>query len=96
MHGRLAIALLALPLLVPARRARRSRPGRDIRKLDAFTASAGALVRVTLRAPLEGRISVRFERRDGVKPGASAVPRSSAGASASTSSSPATPARCGA
>jgi len=67
MHGRLALALLALPLLVPAAADGAVRPGLDIRKLEAFTSSAGALVRVTLRAPLEGRMSVHFKRRNGTR-----------------------------
>jgi hypothetical protein len=67
MHGRLLVALLALSLLSPATASAAVDPGRDIRKLEAFTSSAGALVRVTLRAPLDGRISVRFTRRDGAR-----------------------------
>jgi PKD domain len=67
MHGRLALALLALPLLLPATANAAVAPGLDIRKVEAFTSSAGALVRVTLRAPLDGRISVRFQRRDGTR-----------------------------
>ena len=37
---------------------------RQIRKVEAITTSAGALVRVTLRAPLQGRLRVGFERSD--------------------------------
>ena len=61
---------------------------REIRKVEAITTS---LVRVTLRAPLKGRLRVSFKRRDGVK-GARAAPRSSTAASAPTSCSPAMPA----
>ena len=67
MHGRLALALLALMLFLPATANAAVAPGLDVRKVEAFTSSAGALVRVTLRAPLEGRISVRFQRRDGAR-----------------------------
>jgi hypothetical protein len=55
------LALLALPASAAAAPAR----GQDIRKVEAITTSAGALVRVTLRAPLEGRLSVRFRNRSG-------------------------------
>ena len=44
MHGRLAIALLALPLLLPTVASGAVKPERDIRKLEAYTSSAGALV----------------------------------------------------
>src|SRR4051812_20892898 len=64
--------LLAL-LALPASAAAAPKRGQDIRKVEAITTSAGALVRVTLRAPLDGRISVRF--RNGVGRG---NPRSSA------------------
>ncbi len=68
MHGRLALALLlVLPLLAPAGASGAVPPHREIRKVEAITSSAGALVRVTLRAPLQGRLRVSFKRRDGVK-----------------------------
>ena len=68
MHGRLALALLlVLPLLAPAAASGAVPPHREIRKVEAITTSAGALVRVTLRAPLKGRLRVSFKRRDGVK-----------------------------
>jgi hypothetical protein len=74
MHGRLALALLALPLLVPAGASAEgvrdpagdaSARGLDIRRLEAFPSAGGMLVRVTLRAPLEGRIAVGFASRPG-------------------------------
>jgi len=74
MHGRLALALLALPLLVPAgasaagvrdRAGDASGKGVDISRLEAFPSAAGMLVRVTLRAPLERRIAVDFDSRPG-------------------------------
>lgn len=74
MHGRLALALLALPLLVPAgasatgvRDPAGDAPtkGLDISRLEAFPTAAGMLVRATLRAPLEGRIAVSFASRPG-------------------------------
>jgi hypothetical protein len=68
---------LARPVLVlfalPASAAAAPRCGQDIRKVQAITTSAGALVRVTLRAPLDGRISVRFRQGTG-----RGTPRSSA------------------
>ena len=68
MHGRLALApLLALPLLAPAAASGAVPRDREIRKVEAITTSAGALVRVTLRAPLKGRMHVSFKRRGGVK-----------------------------
>ncbi len=67
MHGRFAVALLALPLLIPGAAHGAVKPGQDIRKVEAYTASAGALVRVTLRAPLRGKIGVSFKRRAGSK-----------------------------
>jgi hypothetical protein len=66
MHGRLVLALLALSLLLPAT-AQAAAPGQDIRKVEAYASSAGALVRVTLRAPLRGRIAVSFRPRPGIK-----------------------------
>jgi hypothetical protein len=62
MLRRLPLALLAL-LLLPASAAGATRRGQDIRKVEAVATSAGALVRVTLRAPLDGRIAVRFHQR---------------------------------
>ena len=59
------LALLALVLALPASAAAAPKRGQDIRKVEAITTSAGALVRVTLRAPLDGRISVRFRNRLG-------------------------------
>ena len=59
------LALLALLLALPASAAAAPKRGQDIRKVEAITTSAGALVRVTLRAPLDGRISVRFRNRLG-------------------------------
>lgn len=67
MHGRFAVALLALPLLIPGAAHGAVKPGQDIRKVEAYTASAGALVRVTLRAPLRGKIGISFKRRAGSK-----------------------------
>ena len=67
MHGRLALALLALSLLLPASANAAVDPGKDIRKVEGYTASAGALVRVTLREKLSGRIGVSFRTRGGVK-----------------------------
>jgi hypothetical protein len=67
------LALLAL-LALPAAAAAAPERGQDIRKVEAITASAGALVRVTLRAPLDGRISVRFRQGTGRgRPRSSAV-----------------------
>jgi hypothetical protein len=75
MHGRLAIALLALTLLVPASASATTghdgtgggarRAGVDISRIEAHTASAGAIVQVTLRARLSGRIAVDFTTRGG-------------------------------
>jgi hypothetical protein len=59
------LALLALLLALPAPAAAAPTRGQDIRKVQAITTSAGALVRVTLRAPLDGRISVRFRQGAG-------------------------------
>lgn len=59
------LALLALLLVLPASAAAAPRRGQDIRKVEAIATSAGALVRVTLRAPLDGRIAVRFRNREG-------------------------------
>ena len=66
MHGRLALALLlVLPLLAPSAASGAVPPDRQIRKVEAIATSAGALVRVTLRAPLKGPLRVGFERSDG-------------------------------
>jgi len=65
MHGRPALALLlVLPLFAPAGASGAVPRDRQIRKVEAITTSAGALVRVTLRAPLQGRLRVGFERSD--------------------------------
>jgi hypothetical protein len=62
---RLSLALLALLLVLPASAAAAPRRGQDIRKVQAVTTSAGALVRVTLRARLDGPIAVHFRRWQG-------------------------------
>ena len=68
MHGRLALALLlVVPLLAPAAASGAVPRERQIAKVQTITSSAGALVRVTMRAPLKGRIAVRFTRRSGAK-----------------------------
>jgi hypothetical protein len=59
------LALLALLLALPASAAAAPKRGQDIRKVEAIVTSAGALVRVTLRAPLDGRISVHLRQRAG-------------------------------
>ena len=93
MHGRPALALLlVLPLFAPTGASGAAVPrDRQIRKVEAITTSAGALVRVTLRAELKGRLRVGFERSDG-KSGSTRRSRSSAAAGAPTSCSRATPA----
>jgi hypothetical protein len=54
------LALLALLLAaLPASAAAAPKRGQDIRKVEAITTSAGALVRVTLRAPLDGPLRLR-------------------------------------
>ena len=88
--ARPVLALLALPLALPASATAAPKRGQDIRKVEAITTSAGALVRVTLRAPLDGRVSVRF--RQGAGRGSPAAPPSPTGAARSSSCSPATPA----
>jgi hypothetical protein len=60
------LALLVLLLVLPASAAAAPKRGQeDIRKVEAIVTSAGALVRVTLRAPLDGRISVHVRQRAG-------------------------------
>src|SRR3954449_4840667 len=67
MHGRSLLALAALLLLLPASAAGATPRGQDIKRVEAVTTSAGALVRVTLRAPLRGRIALRFRQRNSAR-----------------------------
>ena len=68
MHGRLALVLLlALSLLAPTAASAAVPRSKQIRKVEAITTSAGALVRVTMRAPLKGRLLIGFERRGKAK-----------------------------